>query len=159
MQNDLQQDFASTEALRRKHESSEPHLRYALIFGGSAIGLILFCLASSGILLHAFSRNHPMQSMAPFGIISASDLKPLEGFPAPHLEIDDGHAQTVALLAQQSQKLNSYGWIDRSRGVVRIPIGRAMDLILQRGLPTGTNGISQTYVSALQLIQEQSIKQ
>lgn len=32
--------------------------------------------------------------------------------------------------------LNTYGWIDRTAGVVRIPIDRAMDLVLERGLPT-----------------------
>jgi hypothetical protein len=34
----------------------------------------------------------------------------------------------------ESAKLNSYGWIDKSTGVVRIPIDRAMDLLAQRGL-------------------------
>ena len=31
--------------------------------------------------------------------------------------------------------LNSYGWVDPKAGVVRIPIDRAMDLLLQKGLP------------------------
>lgn len=38
--------------------------------------------------------------------------------------------------AREDEELNSYGWIDRTAGVVRIPIGRAMELVLQRGLPT-----------------------
>jgi hypothetical protein len=33
------------------------------------------------------------------------------------------------------EKLNSYGWVDQGAGVTRIPIDRAMDVILQRGLP------------------------
>lgn len=43
--------------------------------------------------------------------------------------------------AREETELNSYGWIDRTAGVVRIPIGRAIDLLLERGLPTrsGTN--------------------
>jgi hypothetical protein len=36
---------------------------------------------------------------------------------------------------QESRMLNSYGWIDRQNGVIRIPIGRAKELIEQRGLP------------------------
>jgi hypothetical protein len=32
--------------------------------------------------------------------------------------------------------LHSYGWVDRQRGVVHIPIDRAIDLIIERGLPT-----------------------
>jgi hypothetical protein len=35
--------------------------------------------------------------------------------------------------ADQEKSLDSYGWVDRSRGTVHIPIERAMDLLLQRG--------------------------
>lgn len=31
--------------------------------------------------------------------------------------------------------LNHYGWVDRERGVVHIPIARALDLVAARGLP------------------------
>jgi hypothetical protein len=43
--------------------------------------------------------------------------------------------------ASEETALKTYGWIDRTAGVVRIPIDRAMDLVLERGLPTraGTN--------------------
>lgn len=33
---------------------------------------------------------------------------------------------------QQEQRLTSYGWVDRSAGVVHMPIDRAMDLIAER---------------------------
>jgi hypothetical protein len=32
-------------------------------------------------------------------------------------------------------RLNSYGWIDRNAGTVRLPIERAKALLLERGLP------------------------
>ncbi len=31
--------------------------------------------------------------------------------------------------------LKSYGWIDRDKGVVRIPIDRAIEILAERGLP------------------------
>jgi hypothetical protein len=37
--------------------------------------------------------------------------------------------------AREEIELNTYGWIDRTAGVVRLPIDRAMDLVLERGLP------------------------
>lgn len=40
------------------------------------------------------------------------------------------------LRAVEEALLNSYGWVDESAGVVRIPIDRAMELVIQRGLPT-----------------------
>jgi hypothetical protein len=56
--------------------------------------------------------------------------------------------------AGEEAELNSYGWIDRTAGVVRIPVERAMDLLLQRGLPvrSGTNGM-ETGPSVYQLQQ------
>ena len=95
-----------------------------------------------------------MQPMTPLGIINAANYRPLERFPAPYLNVDDDHGQRVALYASQNQKLNSYGWQDRRNEIVHIPIDRAMDLILQRGLPARTNGISGTDSSPLQLIQK-----
>jgi hypothetical protein len=35
----------------------------------------------------------------------------------------------------QEEKLNTYDYIDKQAGTVRIPIERAMELIAQRGLP------------------------
>jgi hypothetical protein len=35
------------------------------------------------------------------------------------------------LRAQNRESLDSYGWLDQSRGVVRLPISRAMNLTIQ----------------------------
>ena len=42
--------------------------------------------------------------------------------------------------AAEDLELNTYGWLDRTAGVVRIPVERAMDLVLQRGLPVRATG-------------------
>ena len=39
------------------------------------------------------------------------------------------------LRAAEDAVLDSYGWVDRRAGIVRIPIDRAMELMAQRGLP------------------------
>jgi hypothetical protein len=36
---------------------------------------------------------------------------------------------------EKANELYSYGWVDEKAGTVHIPIDRAMDLIVQRGLP------------------------
>lgn len=43
--------------------------------------------------------------------------------------------QISAYLHAERERLRSYGWVDRSAGVVRIPIERAMKLVLINGLP------------------------
>jgi hypothetical protein len=154
MQNDSQPVSVSPESLKRGHEARDPHLRNALIIAASVMLMIGFCLATTGFLIRFLSQGRPMQQMQRLGIIVAPDLKPLARFPKPNLQIDDDHGEMTTLLSEENQKLESYGWIDRSNGIVRIPIERAMDLILQSGLPVRTNQISQTGVSDLQLIQE-----
>ena len=38
-------------------------------------------------------------------------------------------------VAEQHNYLHSYGWVDQKLGVARIPIGKAKEMMLQRGLP------------------------
>ena len=44
------------------------------------------------------------------------------------------------LHATEKQALENYGWVEQNAGVVRIPIDRAMDLVLERGLPIRKQG-------------------
>ena len=54
--------------------------------------------------------------------------------PAPRLQ-DAPERDMEALRAEEEARLSSYGWVDGAAGVGRIPIDRAIDLILERGLP------------------------
>jgi hypothetical protein len=56
-------------------------------------------------------------------------------FPTPRLLTDDGDEDVADLHAHEELLLNNYTWVDQSKGKVRIPIERAMELIAQRGLP------------------------
>ena len=56
-------------------------------------------------------------------------------FPTPRLETDDGNQDLADLHEREDLLLDYYSWIDRSKGTVRIPIARAMELTAQRGLP------------------------
>lgn len=66
---------------------------------------------------------------------------PLGGLPAPPPE---PRLQTTprrdleALRAEEDAILTSYGWIDRDAGIVRIPITRAMALLVERARESGT---------------------
>jgi len=37
--------------------------------------------------------------------------------------------------AAQERQLTTYGWLDKEKQTVRIPIDRAMELLAKRGLP------------------------
>jgi hypothetical protein len=42
--------------------------------------------------------------------------------------------------ASEAEQLNNYGWVNRTGGVVRVPIERAMELVAERGLPARAKG-------------------
>jgi hypothetical protein len=57
-------------------------------------------------------------------------------FPTPRLEIDDGEQDLADLHAREDLLLNYYSSShDLPAGTIRIPIERAMQLVVQRGLP------------------------
>jgi len=54
--------------------------------------------------------------------------------PSPRLQVLP-HMELEQYCALQQQNVSSYGWVNQPSGVVHIPVDRAMDLVLQRGLP------------------------
>ena len=53
--------------------------------------------------------------------------------PEPRLQASPARDYDT-FLAEQEQQLSSYGWVDREKGVVRIPMKRSMDLAVKNGL-------------------------
>jgi hypothetical protein len=66
--------------------------------------------------------------------------------PEPRLQVDAPKELRV-LQASEEGTLASYGWVSREAGIARIPIQRAMQLVLERGLP-GTRTPAPPAVSA-----------
>ena len=87
------------------------------------------------------AQQAPMNPMAvKAGIDPASmtyseiNKKAEETFPKPVLEYSE-KLQFTPEVAQQDQILGSYDWVDQDKGVVRIPIEQAIDIVAKRGLP------------------------
>jgi hypothetical protein len=57
--------------------------------------------------------------------------------PAPNLQVDP-RQQLLDLRADEERILTSYGWVDQTNGLTRVPIERAMELLVEQGLPTPT---------------------
>ena len=54
--------------------------------------------------------------------------------PAPNL-LTDEPANLKHFRATEAETLETYGWQDKNAGVVRIPLHRAKELLLERGFP------------------------
>ena len=72
----------------------------------------------------AFFRHETGRPLAPI------DARPT-AMPSPALQPDPSR-DLVALRAEKRALLDGYAWIDRDKGVVRIPIERAMALLIAR---------------------------
>ena len=51
------------------------------------------------------------------------------------------------------EKLDTYGWVDHDNGIVRIPIDRAIDATVQRGLPARPASGDQSNVNDIAKMQ------
>jgi hypothetical protein len=59
--------------------------------------------------------------------------------PNPLLQSERTAKLDIKTLRQQEEAhLGSFGWVDRGKGIARIPIDRAIELVAQRGLPSGS---------------------
>lgn len=112
------------------HEEHDVDIRSIVGFG---VGLAVVCLVTAVAMLWLFryldrqlvEREAPVSPLA----MPAGQLP-----PEPRL-LTDEPATLEEYRAEQERKLATYGWVDREKGIVRIPIERAKTLILERGLP------------------------
>lgn len=58
---------------------------------------------------------------------------PIES-PAPALQTSP-QSDLATFEARMTEQLTHYAWVDRQTGIVRLPIERAMALLVERGLP------------------------
>lgn len=59
--------------------------------------------------------------------------------PVPRLQTNPA-ADYEALRRAQQARLESFGWVDPGKGIVHLPIARAIDILLERGLPVRSAG-------------------
>lgn len=113
------------------HEASDVRAKGVLSF---LIGLAAAAIVVSvGIwaVFHLLARAARSEDrpLAPNVAKSMARLPPYPRLEARPL------APRARLNANEKARLSGYGWVDRNAGTVHIPIDRAMDLIVERGLP------------------------
>jgi hypothetical protein len=114
------------------YEARDVAPRHILYAGGSlfvGIAVSIALVAGLMVVLDRARHNTPATAM------ETTPLAP----PLPRLEID-GRADRAAVEADAQRKLDGYAWVDRSAGIVRIPIARAMQLLAARGWPDTPKG-------------------
>jgi hypothetical protein len=127
-------------------EIRNPHVRYERrVFNARLVLLFGFVMIVLAVLLHFtvagifnyFKQHYAMEDPRPNPIMSA---EPARKPPAPHLQ-PDPVADLSKFRGLEDDVLQTYGWVDKNAGVVRIPVSRALQLAATRGIP-GLQGTS-----------------
>ena len=120
---------------KHEHTDIDPSIGYKF-----ASWLMVAMLISAGIVYGAFWFFERQEKAAgtlaqKYPLAAGVHKDP----PTPNLQ-NQPFKDIYQLRQEEIEKLTRYGWVDKEGGVTRIPIDRAMDVMLQRGFPARTDG-------------------
>ena len=115
------------------HEPDAVDVRGILLFGFWLVAAAVIIHIGLWGLLRVFQwdarRRQPEIPPAVFASLKRTPAEPrLEAMPA---------APRLRVRAEEESRLASYGWVNRSSGLARIPIDLAMRMIVENGVPGG----------------------
>ena len=128
-----------------KNERFETTDVHVWAVGKFAIALVAIVLASLAMLIGMFKYFQSREAAS-----VARTIEPIKVFPEPKLQAAPV-LDLRAIRAEEDKLLNGYGWIDQQKGLVRIPINQAIDLIARRGLPSRPQTEIQTSASGVSI--------
>jgi len=111
----------------------EAHDVDASIIGWVAIGIVVaaFLIHALVAVSYLYFNRTEFQGSQPVTLVNE---KPQQVTKVPALQVNPD-ADLERLRESEQQILNSYGWVDQQKGVVRIPIDEAMKKVVEKGLP------------------------
>jgi hypothetical protein len=127
------------------HEKSDVNVRALLAFGvvfvifAAVSHFVLFVIYKQFVKYENRNQHVPLTMMERPESMSVPQIPRLQPFPTKSTSgVIAPNANTpvtdmAEMRAAQDQELNTYGYIDRQKGVLHIPIEEAKKLALQRG--------------------------
>ncbi|HYL47537.1 MAG TPA: hypothetical protein VEU52_10955 [Candidatus Limnocylindrales bacterium] len=110
------------------YERSDASPKSLLKFGIGLFLILVACILGMRWMFFYFAK---VQQLGP-------PASPFENArvlpPQPRLQVHP-RLDLEKYLDAENRTLTTYGWVDKQNGVVRIPVDRAMELLLERGLP------------------------
>jgi hypothetical protein len=106
----------------------------ALTAAGLAVTVAIVCFIVYGIFWYL--ADHPLSTPRPNPM---AEINQEQFPPAPRLE-EHPAIEMHELNSEEDTILTTYGWTDKEKGIVRVPLDRAMELRLEQGFPTKPAG-------------------
>jgi hypothetical protein len=126
------------------HEESDVNVR-ALLW--AVVIFIVFAAVTHLILytqFHAYARHFRNQASQPLTMMAPPSNVPatprLQPFPSKTIlpNVSTPVTDMADMRKAEEAALNKPGWVDQQKGIVRLPIETAKQLVVQRGLPVVT---------------------
>lgn len=123
------------------HEESDVNVR-ALLW--SVVIFVIFAIVTHLVLytqFHAYARYFRKEASQPLTMMPRPSAVPatprLQPFPSETVLPTENTPVTdmADMRKAENDALNKAGWIDQQKGIVRLPIDVAKQLVVQRGLP------------------------
>lgn len=99
-----------------------------LVAGIVLLGIMALALLVSRWMFDAFAARDP-------GLAARHPMAEERGRPTEPLLQAHPPAELAEVRAWEDRTLATYGWIDPVAGVVRVPVARAVELVLAEGFP------------------------
>jgi hypothetical protein len=113
------------------HEiKQDVNVRAVTKFGLGLTGGIILAAFLMWFLFDQFATREVRRSPQPERMEASN---PQKEPPEPRLQTDPP-MELKEFRAGEEAILNNYGWIDPEKGIVRIPVSRAMELVAKEGL-------------------------
>jgi hypothetical protein len=130
-------------AISPRYEKRDANVRAVFMFLMILSLVLVFTALLCWGMFHYFSASQASR-------VPASPFAGARQLPSgPRLQVNP-RDDLLRFRAEQEHSLESYSWENRDNGTVRVPIERAMELLLQKGLPvapsaspSGTSGVAQ----------------
>ena len=120
---------------QHEHTDIDPSVGYKF-----AVWLVVAMLLSVAIVYGTFrffeSRTQAADAVAQKYPLAVGIPK---APPTPNLQ-NQPFKDIYRLRQGEAEKLGSYGWIDKEGGIARLPIDRAMEVMLEKGFPARVEG-------------------
>jgi hypothetical protein len=110
------------------HETTDVNLtgitRIAIVSLLVIVAILVFVYFFEKGMARFLTEDRPLPAMA--------DKKPgVDRIPKAPLVVPDEPGTLRQLRSEEEQILNHYAWVDKSQGIVRIPIARALEFVAQ----------------------------
>lgn len=113
-----------------RHEPGDINAPFLTKFGiGMSFLVVIFLFGLWGLFDYFLKREQSMTELTKKGLPALQKQPPeprLQRLPARDMQ---------QMLADENRAMQQYGWVDPDKGIIRIPVSRAMDIIAAKGLP------------------------